>query len=246
VLISVFATIRDLDDLGISPEAFISTSGSPITDRQKKNALRAASGRIAPYLRKRYKMPLVVVPDDLDLSGITSAGKIVVSLGSPALAPTKAQDVTVTIVLGGVVGVDPITYKVTQDGTASSTLPLPSSGQVTVDNVLLTFSGPFAANDKVVYTTGVDWGVREATVSVACYILLHNRGFDPATEQDMKSRYFDSAIAFAKDLAKGEYAELETDADATPELDEGGPYGGGQQNPWDFLDQACGCGENYP
>jgi hypothetical protein len=67
-------------------------------------------------------------------------------------------------------------------------------------------------------------------------MLLGSRGVDPTTLADLKARN-DAAWAWAKDVGKGD-GDLEHDADATPELDEGVPLGEGQQDPWDFLDVA--------
>lgn len=228
----LFATLANLDELGVSPEAL-----SSIPNRAKRNALLAASGRAAPYLRKRYKLPLQLATDDLDLSGIAGGGSVL-AYG----APGRVADVSLSIVVGGNVGASGLTYRATVNGVAGPVLPVPTNGQIIVDGVTLTLSGSFTANDVMAYTTGVDWGVRDAVVSIACYILLHNRGLDPATEQDLKSR-FDSAMSWLKDLAKGDDAELEPQDDATPLISEAGPLFTGQTNPWDWLDQSGGgCG----
>jgi hypothetical protein len=90
-------------------------------------------------------------------------------------------------------------------------------------------------NDGDVFTFSLitDPGVAMATAQLAAYTLLHNRGLDPKTEQDLGT-FYDAAMAFARALGAGE-GDLEKAEDATPNVSELGPRGSGQKSPWDWL-----------
>ncbi|MFT3773007.1 MAG: hypothetical protein QM820_47090 [Minicystis sp.] len=231
-----YATLRDIDEFGIAKPSLAS-----IPKPQKLRALKAASGRLAPYLRKRYKLPLRVEldADDFDISGLTGGATVTYALLAN-VNPQKAQDVTVKFPAGGTVGNPGITYAISYDAglTFGSPSPLPLSGQITIDGYTFTVVGTITTNDSFSYSTRVDYGVCEATVTIATWLLLHNRGLDPKTLEDLQKRH-DAAMAWAKVLGEGE-GDLETSADTTPELDEGGQRGDGQQNPWDWLDEGIG------
>src|SRR5262245_20365277 len=102
-------TIRDLDELGIAPEAL-----AMVVVRHRRNAIRATSGIVAGHVRKRNGPPLAPSIVDLDTSGLT--------LGASATLagnPLQVADVVVQIAAGGTVGQAGITYKVSRDAGAS-------------------------------------------------------------------------------------------------------------------------------
>lgn len=222
------ATLHDLDDLGPSPEAL-----AMLNDRQKRSAILAASGRFAIYLRKKYKLYLVPDVLDVDAAGL-STGACAVE-GKPALC----QDIAVKVVVGGAVAGGACTVATSTDAGATfgEAVTLPTSGLLVIDGVTITFSGALTAGDPVTYSTGLDYALREAVVSIAAWILLNNRGVSAIDEKTLQARY-EGALALAKDLATGD-GELDQSSDASPEVDEGGPFGDGQENPWDWQDAAA-------
>lgn len=223
-----FATLRDLDDLGPPAEALAMQS-----DRQKRVAIDWASGRLAVKLRKKYK--LYLVPDllEVDTSGL-STGACTVE-GTPSLC----QDLAVKVVSGGAVAGGACTVAISTDAGATfgEAVTLPASGALVIDGVTLTFSGTLTADDLVSYATGLDHVLRGAVVDMAAWRLLFNRGISALDEKTLQARY-DDALALADELATGE-GELDQTSDASPEVDEGGPFGDGQENPWDWQDAAA-------
>ena len=234
-----FATARDLEELGIAREAI-----QVIPLAQRKRALKAASGTLAPYLRKRNTLPLAPVldPDDLDVSGMT--GGAGVTYAPAATAPTNARDVAITFT-AGTVGTAGITYQVDLDAGAygsaqGSALALPTDGTITIDGYTFTLAAGATVNagDVLAYSQRVDSGAAAAVCQVAAFLLLGSRGIDPSTMETLKSQN-DAAIAWAKDIAKGE-ADLAVDADATPARAEAGPRYTGQRSPWEWLNNGRG------
>lgn len=228
-----YATLRDLGELGVAAKALATVSSG-----HKKRAILAASGRIALYLRKRHTLPLTPDVTPLDTTGLIHGGTASLTIGSPG--PAMVQDIAVQVFDPGTVGIVGVTVQVSVDaGTTYGPLTaLALTGDLTIDGVTLTLAGPLAAGDMVEWSTRVDFGLCEATISIAAYLLVHNRGVDPVTMEDLEKRW-EKAIQWSKDLASGE-AFLDNREDATPELDEGGSYGDGQQDPWDFLDVVVG------
>lgn len=245
------STLRDLDELGIAEEAL---AARPL--RQKRNALRSASGIVASSLWRKHQLPMAisVVDGDPDTYGLT--------LGATATlagTPLHVADVVVRIVDGGPVSGGACTYQVSLDAGASGprvpggadvstfgpVVTMPASGVVAVDGVTLTLAGTLADDDEVTWSTAVDEGVKLLVVWIAAFILLGNRGVDTETK-DALQRLYDLALKRLDQVADGVQAQLAPNADATPDLDEGGPYGDGDQDPWDWQDRAakagsCGC-----
>jgi hypothetical protein len=228
----LWATPRDLDELGVTYEALASK-----TVQQKIRALRAASGIIASYARSRYKPPLGVVVEASSTSGF-DAGSVEIT-GTPAEAIALAVRVRSG---GGAVGTAiPIewsfdggqTYEDADRGTLALDGVFPAGGLV------LTFTGTLAEGDEVRVEGGVDWGVRQHVVSIGGFNLLFNRGGDPDTPDGaaLKNR-FDIAMAWAKDL-QTEEAKLDEKADATPGRRETRARGGGDKSAWAFLERRC-------
>ena len=234
-----FATARDLEELGIARDAI-----QAIPLAQRKRTLKAASGTIAPYLRKRSELPLAVLldADDFDASGMT--GGATVTYASTDTPPTNARDVTVTFT-AGTVGQPGITYRVNLDAgaygsTDGSALSLPTDGTIAIDGYVFTIEAGATINagDAFAYSQRVDVGTVAAVCQVAAFLLLGSRGIDPTTMETLKSQN-DAALAWAKDIAKGE-ADLAVDADATPARAEAGPRYTGQTSPWQWLNQRGG------
>jgi hypothetical protein len=221
-------TLRDLDELGVAPEAI---AVRPVAVRQR--VIKAVSGKLATWLRPRYTFPLVPTLAELDASGLT--------LGATATlsgAATQVADVVVSVVAGGVAGPS-VTVRVSMDAgvTWGPTTALDASGAIAIDGARLAFTGSLAPGDVCTYLADIDGGVRLAVAQYAVWTLLHNRGLDPATEQDVKQLH-DDAIEWVRDV-RHEEAELEPTIDATPGYPEGGGIGDGQQNPWDWQDDAA-------
>ena len=224
-----YATLRDLDELGVAAEAL-----AMLPAAHKRRAILAASGRIALYLRKRHTLPLRPDVTPLDDSGLTGGGTGALAIGTTS--PVKVQDIAVQVVAPGVVGVDPVTIQMSTDAgvTYGAVTALASTGALTIDGVTLTLAGALAAGDVVEWSTRVDFGLCESTVAIAAYLLLNNRGLDPASMESLEKRW-EKALKWSTDVAAGD-AFLDSKEDATPDLDEAGPYGDGQQDPWDFMD----------
>jgi hypothetical protein len=219
-------TIRDLEDVGFAAEAL-----AVLPDRQKRNAIRVASGIVAAPLRKRHLLPLTPYTIDLDASGLTMGATASLSGTS-----TQVADVAAKILTGGSVGAPGVTYKLSVDAgvTYGASQVLPLSGEVVIDGVTLALSGDVAVDDVVSYGAEVDAGIKGAAVEIAVDILTGSRGRDAETAAEMARRY-DRVLARVAQIAEG-MAELAADADATPVKDEGSWYGDGDRHPWDFLD----------
>jgi hypothetical protein len=233
------ASPRDLEELGIARDAI---QGLPLP--QRKRGIKAASGILSPYLRKRVAMPLTPTldPDDFDTSGMVGGATLAFDAG-PAL---HARDVNVSFDVPtsfAFVGDPGITYTVDLDNGAWGSIPtnpqaFPLSGIIVIDGYTFTLTGGINQGNSFSYSTRVDSGACAATCSVAAYMLLGARGVDPATLATLKAQN-DAAIAWAKDVAKGD-GDLEPDADATPQHAEAGPRFTGQRTPWEWVDRRRG------
>lgn len=237
-----FASPRDLEEIGVARDAI---QGVPLP--QRKRGIKAASGVLAPYLRKRAAMPLTPTldPDDFDTSGMSGGASVTYVVATPGA--THARDVGVSFVFGNQVIINGpvlILAAVNLDyGAYGSTdlapVLLPLAGTITIDGYTFTIDlSKIVSGDFFAYSTRVDAGACSATCSVAAYTLLGARGVDPATLASLKAQN-DAAIAWAKDVAKGD-GDLAPDADATPQQTEAGPRFTGQRSPWEFIDLRRG------
>lgn len=202
----------------------------------KRRAILAASGRIALYLRKRHTLPLTPDVTPIDTTGLLGGGTASLAISNPG--PATVQDIAVKVVAPGTAGIVGVTVQVSLDAGTTYGPPtaLALTGALTIDGVTLTLTGSLAAGDVVEWSTRVDYGLCESTIAITAYLLLNNRGLDPASMADLEKRW-EKALQWSKDVAAGD-AFLDSKEDATPDLDEAGPYGEGQVNPWDFLDVA--------
>jgi hypothetical protein len=228
IVSQLFATTVDLDSAGPPKEALKMKSA-----KEKRRALRFGSAVLASYLRQRHAMWLRIVVEELEAT-IAGGGSAVVSGEAE-----EALDLAVRVDAGGTVGVDPITVEISLDAgeTWAAAVPL-VGGALSLLGLLVTFSGTLAEGDEVRIAGGVDYAVRDHTVSIAAYRLLYNRGVDPGTPQGQTLRaHFDDAMAWVKAVSVDE-ARLDAGADATPGTSEDGPLYGGQVDPWEWMDQA--------
>lgn len=231
MLQQLFASPRMLELLGLSRARL-----SQVPIAQRRLALKGASGFFAPWLRKRNQLPLVVEldPEELDVAGMTGGATVTASRVAPA---QRVADVAVRFTSGGAPPGLAFTTNL-YHGASGSTFngpagSLDSSGAVEIDGQRFVVAGTVNAGDVFAFSLVTDPGVAMATAMLAAYTLLHNRGLDPKTEQDLGT-FYDAAMAFARSLGAGE-ADLEKTADATPDRAELGPMGSGQKHPWDFL-----------
>lgn len=209
------ATLRDLHEVGLPPPA-IASKGVP----EKHRALIRATALFAARVRKRYAPPFGLVITDVE-SGF-AAGAVTVE-GTPT---GNASDVRIEVVVGGLVSGGAVTVRISRDdgfaGTWGATQTLSGSGVMLLDGAICTFTGTLAAGEAVTYTAGPDPGIRWAVAALAAHSLYYNRGADPKAMEPYKDAR-DQALAFAKELAKGEEAELDQSGDSTPARAEGGP-----------------------
>jgi len=233
VLQQLFATLRDLEEAGLGQNRL-----QVIPLAQRRRNLAKASGWLAPALRKRNKLPLVIEfdPADLDTSRMTGGASVTWSFTAKA---ALVQAVGVQFTAGGTVPGPPLAYVLnTANGASGSAFGptggnLASNGTLTIDGQTFTVAGTVNSGDVFAYSTTTDPGVSDATVHYAAWLCLHNGGVDAKTNEDLQ-RSYESAKAFKAELAAGE-GDLETDEDATPDIAELGPTGVGQKYPWDFL-----------
>lgn len=223
-----YATLRDLDDLGVSPPALATL---PVA--RKLKALLAGSGELATYLRPRHKLPLRPWIEAADASGLT-AGATATQSG----AGWVVADLVIRFPLAGVVGVAGLTYELSRDAgdNFAAALPLPLSGALVIDGITTVFAGAIEAADLFAYSTVLDAALRGHAVAIASWKLLHNRGLDPEVAQDLKELR-DAAIEWAKDIGTGT-AHLDGAIDSTPDKSECGPLFCGDTNSWDWLDDG--------
>lgn len=214
------ATIRDVNELGIPAQALAMKSMA-----EKRRAITAASELFSARIRRRYSPPLALEIDAESFTVTSAAGEVSYA-GTPR---GHAADVKIEIVVGGVVSGGAVTVRVSKDdgltGTWLPTQTLPADGKLTVDGVELVFAGTFVALDSVTYTAGPSPGVRASVAGWAAWLMYGNRGGDPKAPAptEMVKALYEEAKAFAKELAKGEEAELDHKADATPDRAELGP-----------------------
>lgn len=221
-----YATLRDLNEFGVANEAL-----AMLTPAHKRRAISAASGRIAAYLRKKHTLPFTPDIDNLDISGLT-LGATTTFLG----VPTLVQDLSILFTAAGTIGTDPITFQLSTDAgtTYGAVQSLALSGAIVIDNVTITVAGDVAVNDVFTYSTRVDFGLCESTVSIAAFILLNNRGIDPVTMEDLEARW-KKALEWAKDHSVGD-AELDGASDNSPAVDEGGVLFDSDTSPYAWTD----------
>ena len=227
-----YATLRDLDELGVAAEAL-----AMLTPAHKRRGILAASGRIAGYLRPKHALPLT--PDVTPLEASGPWGGPTASLAITG-TPTLVQDIAVRVAAHGVVGVDAITIELSTDAGATYGAPaaLAANGVLVVDGVALTLAGALAALDVVEWSTCVDRGLCEATVAVAAYILLNNRGLPAETMATIETRW-QKAETWAEKVCAGD-TRLDAKEDATPNVEESGPRFTGQRTPWAWLGRRRG------
>jgi hypothetical protein len=222
------ATPRNLERLGLGRSALASL---PLA--QRVEGLRAATGEIAPYLRKRYGLPLVPT---LDLDGVSAAGMT----GGAALTwdggpATRCADYLVRFTVAG----GATTYQIDPYGGAlGSTYGAAATftGALTIDGYTLAIAGTINDGDAVGFSTAIvqDPGIALAVSRIAAWILLNSRGTDPKTDANLDNMY-SAAIAWAKALGIPGEGELDPAADRTPTVSEYGPLGTGQASPYEWL-----------
>jgi hypothetical protein len=229
-------TLRDLEELGIARDAI---QGTPID--QRRRTVRAASGVLSPWLRKRQSLPLTPTIDDEEVvTGGMTGGATVAHDAGPA---TRARDVAVKFTAAGTTGEAGILCAVNMDFGAfgssySAPVALPLDGKLVIDGYAWTIAGAVNVNDLFTYSTRVDPGAATAVAQVAAFLMLGSRGV-PAETLETLQKLHDGAIAWAKAVAKGE-GDLPLDADATPTRAEAGPRYSGQKTPWQFLGGSSG------
>lgn len=230
-----FASLRDLELLGIASDRIQTI---PISARRL--GLKAASGRIEPYLRKRNMPPFVVEfdPDFYDAGGMTGGAAITWIAQAPPNQPLRVMDVAVTFPVGGTVGTAGVTYALNlEDGAYGSSYgpvqQLPVNGQIAIGGYTFTISGTVNDNDEFHFSLRTDAGLALATAQIAAWIILGANGIDPKTLQDLKAAA-DGSIAWAKAIADGD-ADLDKNADATPTIREAGVRFSGQRDAWDWV-----------
>lgn len=204
------ATLRDVHEKGLPPQAIADKSV-----QEKRRTIAAASDLFVCRLRKRYSPPLALEIDPEEFV-VTSAAGTVTYQGTPT---GHAADVKVEIVAGGIVSGGSVTVRVSKDdGLAGTWLPtqtLPVDGKLAIDGVELIFTGTFVALESVTYSAGPAPAVRASVAALAAWSMIGSIGANPETLELLKPMR-ESAEAFAKELAKGEEAELDQKSDATP------------------------------
>lgn len=223
------ASARTLERLGLGQRALQSL---PLA--QRLEALRAATGELAPYLRKRYALPLVPTLDveTVDVSGLP--GATVAWDGGPA---TRVDDYLITFTVAN----GATSYTLTTSAGAYGATAGPSApwlGSLTVDGYTVTLSGTIANGNTLAWSTAIvqDPGVAFAVVRIAACALLYSRGLDPKTLVDLVEQR-DAALTWARALGIPGEGELAPTADATPTVSEYGPLVSGNSSPYAFLDQ---------
>lgn len=172
----LFATVLDLSLEG-SPDAALSRVVA-----EKSAGLRTASGIAASYLRGRYTLPLVAlpqVPDYVPVTGSTATGQMTAAganTGTPALL---AYGLVVEILSSGSLGA--ATARLSTDGEVSwgAAFTLTNTLTPAGTDTTLTFSaGTYVDGDK--YRCSVSYGALTThVVALAVYRLLGRRGWAP-------------------------------------------------------------------
>jgi hypothetical protein len=217
---------RALEELGIATKAI---QALPLAQRLR--ALRAATGEIAPYLRKRYPLPLLPTLDlgAADASGMTG-GAVATWTGGPA---SIVEDYAITFAAGP-------TYTITRSFGAYGAIvgaSLPWTGSVTVDSYALSFTGAINPGDVYAWSTAIvqDPGIAFAVVRIAAAALISARGVDEKTWA-LLAAGSERAMAWAKALGIPGEGELDPSLD-TDTIDGGtyGPLGSGQTRADDWI-----------
>jgi hypothetical protein len=223
---------RALEELGIATKAI---QALPLAQRLR--VLRAATGEIAPYLRKRYPLPLLPTLDlaAADASGMTG-GAVATWSGGPA---SVVEDYAIIFASGP-------TYTITKSFGAFGQIVGPAlswSGSVAVDGYELAFSGTISPGDVYAWSTKIvqDPGIEFAVARIAAAALITARGVDPGTLVNLQAGR-DAAMNWAKALGIPGEGELSSDLDTDP-IDGGsyGPLGSGETRADAFLygDSVC-------
>lgn len=225
-----WASLQDLTDMGPPVEALYSKSV-----REKLRALRAGSGLLASYARGRYKLPLSVQVEELDLTGITQSQ--VTLQGTPEEAFSLAIRFDAGTAGAGAIPIE-WTYSWIDGATPTydNTGTLPASGIYQVSSGFsILLQGPIPQDATIKILAGVDWSLRVHVVNIAAYNLIYNRGVNPdSTPGKELSKRYDDAMKWARDL-QDEKSKIEEGSDSTPTKKETGPRGTGQQQSWDWL-----------
>lgn len=232
----LWASLADLDEMGPPIEALVSK-----TPRQKLKALRAASGDMAMLIRGRHALPLVAQLEELVRESLAEAQIVVTG------APEEALSYGVRCVGGGAAaqGLAVTVGHVSRDEDdaivflTEATTTLGAGATFSHGGLTWTFTGTLSAGATAAVFAVVDDGIGQHVVNIAAYNLVYNRGVEPSSEDGMAlQRRYDAAVARGKDV-QGETAKLDETRDATPNKRETRPRGGGQKEPWDFLDEGC-------
>lgn len=211
------ATLRDVHEKSLPAQALADKSV-----QEKRRAITAGSELFVCRLRKKYAPPLALEIDPEEFV-VTSADGTATYAGTPS---GHAADVKIEVVSGGTIlnGVvttagPAFTVRVSlEDGLDGTWLPsveVDGTGVVQVGTVTVTLSGFFAALDSITYSAGPSPAVRASVGAWAAWIMINSIGADPDTLELLKAPY-EEAKAFAKELAKGEEAELDQKSDSTP------------------------------
>lgn len=219
------ASARTLERLGIAQKAL---QALPLA--QRLEGLRAATGRLITPIRKRYNA-LVPTLDlaTVDGSGLTGGATWSWDGGPAALV----QDYILTF------GASGTTYTLTPNAGAWRAVPGPSltwTGSLTVDGYALTITGAITTGDTFAWSTSLvqDPGIGLAIAQLAAFVLLHNRGVDPKTEEDLRVAY-DGAMNWAWSLGVAGEGELAPTIDPAPVPSPYGPQTVGTSSCYDFL-----------
>jgi hypothetical protein len=206
------ATALQLEQLAIATKAI---QALPLA--QRLAALKAATGEIQPYLRKRYPSPLTPTLDVASFAPRLTLG----ALASWDLGPAKlVQDYVITWGSGA-------SYTLTTSAGAAGATPgpsLPWTGSLLTDGYLLTVAWPIAPGDTYGWSTAVvqDPGIALAVARIAAHIALSARGVDALTKEQLVAAYT-AGMAWAQALGIPGEGELDRSLDTNPIA--GGSYG---------------------
>jgi hypothetical protein len=225
------ATPRSLERLALGTKAL---QALPLA--QRREALRAATGELAPFLRKRYALPLVPTLDLETVDTSALAGGATVSWdGGPA---SRVADYLVKFTVAGgstTYQIDP--YGGAYGSTYGAAVALGPSQSITIDGYTVTLTGTITTGDVLGFSTAIvqDPGISFAATRIAAHALLFSRGVDPKTQESLAEGR-DAAMAWGKALGVPGEGELDPSVDRTPTTSEYGPQGSGQTTPYEWLD----------
>lgn len=241
VLQQPFCTLGNVERLGIATKAI---QALPLL--QRRDAIKAASGLLEPALRTRHAPRFLVEhdPDFDDLSGMTGGAVPIWSTDAAGpIMQCRPMDVGLAFPTGGVVGNPGVTYTLNTDASAYGTTagpaaPFPLSGELTIGGYpfALQLGATINNGDALFFCLRTDAGLTAAAALLAAWLLLHGRGVDPKTMEDLAAAK-ETAEAWARGIAKGD-GDLDKAADATPQKQEGGfryKAGREQHDPYGWL-----------